>query len=156
MLLSKRCEYALRAALHLAAEEADSFVAIRDVSAALGISYPFLAKIAQDLTAAGLLTSQRGPSGGIALARPAGSITLEEIVLAIDGPAIFTECVLGLPGCGEQRPCPLHAQWAVARDRVHAMFASASLAGVAAQIQQHGFRLSDLVAAAPGQSPHEG
>lgn len=148
MLLSKRCEYGLRAALHLAAEQPSSYLAIRDISRALGIPYPFLAKIAQDLIAAGVLTSQRGPTGGVALARPASRITLEEIVVAIDGPGIFTECVLGLPGCGVQRPCPLHAQWAGTRERIRAMFAAASLAEVAERVQTDGLRLADLTAQA--------
>lgn len=143
MLLSKRCEYGIRAALHLAAEEPSGYVATRDVSAALGIPYPYLAKITQDLIAAGLLTSQRGPAGGVALARPPSRITLEEIVLALDGPAVFAACVLGLPGCGEQRPCPLHEQWGETRERIHRMFERATLAAMAERIQADGLRLRD-------------
>lgn len=144
MLLSKRCEYGLRAALYLATEDLDGYVAIRDVSRALGIPYHFLAKIVQDLIGAGLLTSHRGPAGGVALARPTTRITLREIVLALDGPGVFTACVLGLPGCGLQRPCPLHDQWAETRDRFHRMFEEATLGSMAARIKANGFRLSDV------------
>lgn len=148
MLLSRSCEYGLRASLYLAGEPAGTYVPIRSVSDALGIPYPFLAKIAQTLNTAGILNSVRGPSGGVTLARPASAIRLKEVVLALDGPGIFTECVLGLPGCGNRKPCPLHAQWAGARARVHDMFEAATLADVAQRIQSEGLRLKDLVAAA--------
>lgn len=146
MLLSRSCEYGIRAALYLAGQPASPLVPIRSISEALGMPYAFLAKIAQALIGAGLLTSTRGPHGGVALARPASRITLEQIVLAIDGPAVFTECVLGLPGCGDRTPCPLHAQWAAARGKAHAMFADATLASVAERVRTEGFRLADLTA----------
>src|SRR5690606_11732767 len=140
MLLSKSCEYGLRAALHLATTTAAGYVPIREVSTALGIPYHFLAKIAQVLIQGGLLDSTRGPHGGVRLARPAERIKLSEIVLLLDGPAVFEECVLGLPGCGVQRPCPLHAGWAPARERVRAMFERTSLAELAQRIQMEGLR----------------
>jgi Rrf2 family protein len=146
MLLSQRCEYALRAALYVAAEPG-AYVAVREISDALGIPYHFLAKIVQTLTGAGLFQSMRGPTGGVALARPAARITLKEIVLAVDGPAVFQECVLGLPGCGDRKPCPLHEQWAPARAQVERMFADATLADTAARIQAGDYRLANLVAA---------
>lgn len=146
MLLSKSCEYGLRAALYLASGAPDAYVPIRDVSTALGIPYHFLAKIAQAMIQQGLLGSTRGPNGGIRLARPADQITLYEIVRALDGPAIFETCVLGLPGCGTQQPCPLHDRWAPAREQVRAMFAQTPLAELAARIKAHDFRLADLTA----------
>ena len=142
MLLSKSCEYAIRTALYLAAADSASYIAVREVSSALNIPYHFLAKTVQTLIQAGLFESMRGPHGGIALARPAGRIRLHEIVEAVDGPAVFRECVLGLPGCGDRKPCPLHHQWAPARDRVRDMFAQATLADTAEQIQAGDFRLA--------------
>jgi Rrf2 family protein len=146
MLLSQRCEYALRAALYVATEPG-AYVAVRDISDALGIPYHFLAKIVQTLTGAGLFQSMRGPTGGVALARPARRITLKEIVLAVDGPAVFRACVLGLPGCGDRKPCPLHDRWAPARAEIEAMFADATLADTAARIQAGDYRLAALVPA---------
>ena len=148
MLLSQRCEYAVRAALYIAALDSAAYVAVREISDALRIPRHFLAKTVQDLTAAGVLTSMRGPTGGLALARPADRITLEEIVLAVDGADVFTECVLGLPGCGDRKPCPLHDQWAPARARVHQMFPGATLADTAGRIRDGEFRLAFPVLAA--------
>jgi Rrf2 family protein len=142
MLLSQRCEYAIRAALYLAALDRSSYVAVREISAALGIPHSFLAKTVQDLTGAGVLVSMRGPVGGLALARSADQTTLEEIVVAVDGPGLFSECVLGLPGCGDHQPCPVHAQWASTRGRIRGMFASTTLADTAARIQSGDLRLA--------------
>jgi Rrf2 family protein len=147
MLLSKACEYGIRAVLYLTSGPNDTYVPIRSVSDALGIPYHFLAKVVQTLAQADVITSSRGPHGGIALARPASQITLKEIVLAIDGASIFTECVLGLPGCGERKPCPLHEQWATARDRIHRMFDHVSLAEMAERMEAQDFRLANLLPA---------
>lgn len=144
MLLSKSCEYGLRAALYLTALQREGFVSIKDISRDLGISFPFLTKIFQKLTQQGILHSFRGPRGGVALARPAGQIMLVEIVLAIDGPDLFEECVLGLPGCGERQPCPLHDSWAKERDRIRRMFGAESLQSVARRVRKADLRLVAL------------
>ncbi len=141
MLLSQRCEYAVRAALFVAAADRTGYVSVREISEALQIPQPFLAKTVQTLTSAGIFTSMRGPAGGLALARPAARISLKDVVQAIDGSALFSACVLGLPDCGDRTPCPLHAEWAPARERVHRMFADATLADTAAQVRDGSLRL---------------
>lgn len=130
MILSKACEYGLRAMLYLASTPTGSYVASRTVSDDLGLPYPFFAKVVQTLAQAQLLTSQRGPSGGIALAKDATEISLIEVVTAIDGTSLFSACVLGLPGCGLDQPCPLHAQWASTRTRIHELFQTATIASL--------------------------
>jgi len=147
MLLSKACEYGIRSVLYLTDGPTGTYVPIRSISDALGIPYHFLAKVVQTLAQADVLTSSRGPNGGIALARPASQISLKEIVVALDGDDIFTECVLGLPGCGARKPCPLHEQWAPARDRIHRMFDHVSLAEMAERMEAHDFRLANLLPA---------
>ncbi|QXD16121.1 Rrf2 family transcriptional regulator [Rhodocaloribacter litoris] len=142
MLLSKSAEYGLRATLYLTALEPEGYVAIREISKELDISFHFLTKILQKLTEAGLIRSFRGPKGGVALARSPDRITLYDIVVAIDGPELFTECVLGLPGCGEHRLCPLHDAWRVERGRLQALLTGTTLATLAARIREEGLRLA--------------
>ena len=147
MLLSKSCEYGLRASLHLATlEREEEFVSISEISEALDISFHFLTKTFQKLTEAGIMHSHRGPKGGIALARPADDVTLLDIVLAIDGPDLFEECILGLPECGNQRPCPIHERWATERSRLEVMFTRKSLAETAKEVREQNLRLKDLTA----------
>lgn len=140
MILSRRCEYGLRAALFLASRS-DAPVPVREVSTALGIPNAFLAKTVRDLVQAGIVASQSGARGGLTLARPAGSVVLKDVVVAIDGPDLFETCVLHLPGCGELAPCPLHGAWVVIRDRIEAMLAGETLEAAAEATRAHGFRI---------------
>jgi Rrf2 family protein len=127
-MLSKSCEYGLRASLYLASLDHDGYVSIGTISEELNISFPVLTKIFQKLNDADLLESQRGPKGGVALTKPADDVTLYDIVVAIDGDDLFRECVLGLPNCGSAEPCPLHDEWVEERDRFETMFRNATLA----------------------------
>jgi Rrf2 family protein len=127
MLLSKSCEYGIRASLYVSMHGGDEYLPIRVISADLDMSAHFLTKILQQLTRAGIMKSFKGPKGGVALARPASDIRLMDLVAAIDGPQLFQECMLGLPGCGERKPCPLHNRWMIERSRLAALFEATTL-----------------------------
>jgi Rrf2 family protein len=142
MLLSKACEYGLRSALFIASvEEDDNYVSIREISDKLDIPYHFLAKILQKLTAAGLLKSMKGPNGGVRLEKQHENIQLLEIVTAIDSDKLFTECILGLPGCGKQAPCALHHKWMVHREGIKNMLSSTTLKELVGQTKAGNFRM---------------
>lgn len=141
MMLSRGCEYGLRASLYLVSLKEDGFVPIRRLSQELDIEFHFLTKLFQQLTEAGLVHSQRGPKGGVAFAKSADAVTPMDVVLAIDGPELFQECVLGLPGCGEQKPCPLHDTWATERKRLRSMFETTSLQEMSDRMKTEGHRL---------------
>ncbi len=141
MLLSKSSIYGLRATLYISSLKSDEFVTVKQISKELDISFHFLAKILQSLTQHGVLKSFRGPNGGIALAKPATEIHLNEVLNAIDGPTMFDECIMGLPGCGHERPCPLHAQWAVAQKQIRELFENTTLAEQAERIDELDLRL---------------
>ena len=144
MLLSRSAEYGLRAALYLASLEQSGFVSIRDISDHLGLSFHFLTKIFQKLTRAGLLHSYRGPNGGVVLAKPASEITLKDVVVAVDGEELFTSCILGLPGCGDPAPCPLHHRWEVERRRLGDMLEGLTLHDTAAGVRARTLRLTGV------------
>lgn len=143
MLLSKSCVYGLRAAIYLATKEESQFVPIKKMSETLEISHHFLTKILQELTAEGLLSSYKGPNGGVKLKKPAGEITLMDVVLAIDGPDLLTQCALGLPGCGHQNPCPLHDKWASTRDSIRQMLESSTLEHLVERSKRENLRLTN-------------
>lgn len=142
MLLSKSCVYGLRASLYLASRQDGTYKSIRQISEQLDISFHFLTKNLQELTEAGLLESQKGPKGGVRLTKPGADITLFEIVTAIDGHKLFTECALGLPGCGIAKPCPLHEKWADTRDSIREMLASTNLVEMAEKGKQMNLRIT--------------
>ncbi|MDX1638621.1 MAG: Rrf2 family transcriptional regulator [Balneolaceae bacterium] len=142
MLLSKSCIYGLRAALYLASRDDGEYVPIREMSEKLDISFHFLTKILQELSAADLMESYKGPNGGIRLAKPGTEISLMEIVTAIDGPEMFTECALGLPGCGVEKPCPLHDTWSKTRDSISKMLNETTLTKLADKGKQMNLRIT--------------
>jgi Rrf2 family protein len=85
MRLSARVDYALRAGVELAAAQDRAMTAER-VATAQAIPGKYLEGILVQLRNAGLVRSQRGPDGGHRLARPAGQITLADVIRAVDGP----------------------------------------------------------------------
>ncbi len=144
MLLSKACIYGVRASLYMSlVYQKDRYISIREMSEKLNISFHFLTKILQQITHAGLMHSYKGPNGGINLSKDPNEITIIKIVDAIDGMAVFTECVIGLPGCGRNKPCPLHEKWAVARQELQDMFENTTLHEMAISSKKLNLRLSD-------------
>lgn len=142
MLLSKSCVYGLRASLYLASRTDGEYVPIKKMSDKLEISFHFLTKILQQLTAEGIMESFKGPNGGIRLNRNGSDVHLMDIVLAIDGPQLLTECALGLPGCGTKNPCPLHDKWAETRDSIRIMLEETSLTELVKKGKAENLRLT--------------
>lgn len=142
MLLSKSCVYGLRASLYLASRTDGEYVPIKRMSDKLEISFHFLTKILQQLTAEGIMESFKGPNGGIRLNRNGNNVYLMDIVLAIDGSQLLTECALGLPGCGTKNPCPLHDKWAKTRDSIRAMLEETSLTELVKKGKAENLRLT--------------
>ena len=143
MILSKTCNYGIKAAIYVSLQEDRKYVPIREISGELNISFHFLTKILQILTKRNIMISFRGPRGGVSLARPAHSISLIEVIEAIDGPVIFHDCVLGLEHCGEDRPCPIHSRWEPIRESLKKLFQDASLASMTGGVREGNLRLTD-------------
>lgn len=111
MLFSKACQYAIRAMTYLAKQESGRVCSIQEISRETRTPTPFLSKIISTLSRNRLIRARRGPHGGAMLACPPDQITVGDILEAIDGPLDMQRCVLGLPECSDQNPCPLHGQW---------------------------------------------
>ena len=86
MRISAKSDYAIRALAELAALPPGIPVKAEQIARSQGISEGFLLGILGELRRAGLLRSQRGQSGGYALARPAAEISLADVIRAVDGP----------------------------------------------------------------------
>lgn len=119
MIYSAACEYAIRAATHLARHPRGRFVKAQDISEVEEIPAPFLSTVLQRLVAADLLESARGPGGGYQLALPADQISLYDIKAAVDGVAELKACAVGLAVCSDEMPCPLHETWKPIREQIN-------------------------------------
>src|SRR2546423_9018524 len=91
MRLTLFTDFALRALMRLAGEPTRSF-ATNEIASEFGISRNHLAKVVRDLADGGFITTQRGAGGGFALARPPQSITLGEVVRALEARQALVEC----------------------------------------------------------------
>jgi Rrf2 family transcriptional regulator, iron-sulfur cluster assembly transcription factor len=141
-VLSKPTIYAIRALLYLVAKEKENeFVSIRELAANLDLSFHFMTKILQKLTQNGIIQSSRGATGGIILKRSSSSIYIADIVTAIEASEFFEKCILGLPGCGSKKPCPMHAFWKETKSSIREMFESTTLMEMGRQTKMKSLRL---------------
>jgi Rrf2 family protein len=86
MRISAKADYAVRAVIELAAAPAGASLSAREIATAQDIPQNFLENILAELRRAGIVHTHRGPGGGSSLARPPETISVGEILLAIDGP----------------------------------------------------------------------
>ncbi len=143
-MLSKSCVYGIRSVLYLTVEKDRQFVPIKEISDRLDISFHFLTKILQNLSHGGIIASFKGPKGGVRLARPATEISVLDIVHILDGKDIFDQCILGLPGCQDKKPCPLHDSWKLSREKIKSDLQEANLASLAIKIKNEDLRLYEM------------
>ena len=132
MRLTKEGEYAVRIVLFLAAR-ADGQAANRKLIAEkMDIPYHFLGKIGPKLAAAGLIEIIQGSKGGYRLNRPAGDITLLDVVEAVEGEILLNDCVIKPEVCNRTSFCPVHQAWSEAREMLRKTLAAANFEQMAA------------------------
>ena len=136
-MFSKACEYGIRASIFIASKSLNAErVRLRDVAKEIHTPEAFTAKIMQDLARCGIVDSVKGPKGGFEIdMEKMGTIKLKDIVVAIDGDQIFTGCGLGLKMCNEDKPCPIHHDFAKIRGELDKMLENTLLSALASQVQ---------------------
>jgi Rrf2 family nitric oxide-sensitive transcriptional repressor len=105
MQLNLRTDYALRMLMALAAK--DEVVSIDWMADHYDISRNHLAKVAQDLVAAGYVVSLRGRGGGLRLARPPAEINVGDVVRSMENLTGFVACMGGKEKCVIDGACGL-------------------------------------------------
>lgn len=132
-MFSKSCEYGIKATLFIAQNSQDELrVSLKEIAAAIDSPVAFTAKILQTLAKSGIVNSTKGPSGGFDIEQATlRSITLKQIIIAIDGDALFKGCALGLSICNEEEPCPMHEKFVVIRNQLNETLQSSNLLDVA-------------------------
>lgn len=110
-MFSKACKYAIRAVFYLSVHsDTDQKLGAKEIAGALDVPKPYLAKILQQLARHNLISSSKGAGGGFFLNEKDREIRIRDVVECIDGEGIFSDCILGLPVCSSENPCPLHAK----------------------------------------------
>lgn len=131
MRISTRGRYALRALLDVARHDGDGPVSRQDIAGRQEISADYVAQLFRHLQTAGLVEGVKGPGGGYRLGRAAASITVADVVRAVEGPVALVECVLA--ECEEAQPCRradgcvTHLLWRQVSDAVTDMLNAVTL-----------------------------
>jgi Rrf2 family protein len=128
--ISAKADYAVRAAVELAAASHDEPLKAEAIAEAQQIPPRFLENILVELRHSGIVQSRRGAEGGYRLSRPADDITIAEVIRAVDGPLAT---VRGDPAdeLDYEGPAgPLQEVWLALRANIRQVLESVTLAAV--------------------------
>ncbi|MEZ5254103.1 MAG: Rrf2 family transcriptional regulator [Microthrixaceae bacterium] len=123
--ITRRSDLATRALIELA--HRGERTKAGDLAAAVGTTPGFLSQAMTPLVAKGWARSEPGPSGGYQLVADLSSISVLDVIEAIEGPSDGGRCVLQDRPCGESGTCALHFPWTRARTQLLEELSAASL-----------------------------
>lgn len=146
MRISEGVEWALHSCLVLAGLPSGAALPSSKLAALYALPGPYLAKQMQALTRAGITESLPGPRGGYRLARPAGQISVLEVVLAVDGDEPAFRCT----EIRKQGPCASAPASYVSPCGISRAMAAAEAAW---RVELHRRSLADLLADATRDAP---
>ena len=123
MIISQACKIAIKSLVLIASKSfIGEKVGIKLISKEIAENEHTIGKTLQVLVKHGLLSSVRGPQGGFYLTENQYNTNMYKIVETIDGNNIFKECILGLPECNNENPCPMHHSFEGLRVSLYQIF----------------------------------
>jgi Rrf2 family protein len=133
--LSKKADYALIAMTHLAhkPEGVGVSTSARDIAERYDIPLELMAKVLQRLVRTGLLDSTQGTRGGYALSRSSATISVADVIQAIDGPFTVTACSTDKQDCEQYGKCSIRGPLWQIRERIVSALGTVSIAEMAAE-----------------------
>jgi Rrf2 family protein len=140
MMFSTKAEYGVRVMAHLAGREDEGPTSLTSIAEAEGLPLAYLEHLAARLRRAELVESRRGAHGGYSLARPAASITMAEVVRALEGEIAPIECITadadGVLVCARDGepghdPCPTKLLWTRVQGSIVRTLTDMTLADIA-------------------------
>jgi len=147
MQLTRAADYAMRVMIHLAKLPPAERALLPALAAATAAPESFLSKVLQALSRAGLITSQRGQSGGFAILARGRQASMREVIEAIDGPLFLNVCLISKRACGRSKWCPAHPVWVQAQQAMMEVLSGAVVQELAAAVPGRHERASIVVPA---------
>ena len=114
-IYSKGCEHALRVLTSIPIKQYNQNFLVQSLCRKSKVPESSARKSLQILVKNNILDAVTGPGGGYRFKRHPDDITLLSIVKAIDGPDVFEKCIMGMPQCSKDKPCPVHNTWVKVR-----------------------------------------
>jgi Rrf2 family protein len=112
MRLTREGDYAVRVVVDLAGRHPGAVVRTAELTTATEVPRAYLAKILRALSHAGLVRTRPGSRGGVSLARDPATITLRQMIQAVEGPIYLNRCLVRRGECPRDTICPVHPVWA--------------------------------------------
>ena len=125
--ISKLTDYGTVVMTYLA-KEGDRLHAVSEIAGEIRVAAPTVSKILKQLVREGLVVSHRGAKGGYSLARPAGAISMLEIIDALEGRVGLTECGSSPGLCEQESLCSIRTNWQRINGAVREALAGVTLA----------------------------
>lgn len=117
-MLSLTCKTAIKAVIYLASRHGSGERSgIREIAEFIDASEHTVGKMLQTLVKEEVINSAKGPNGGFFITGKQMNQSVINIIYAIDGKEVFSECGLGLSKCSATHPCPMHNDYKAIRDR---------------------------------------
>lgn len=131
MRLTTKGRFAVTAMLDLALNEVDRPVTLAGISERQDISLSYLEQLFSRLRRNGLVKSVRGPGGGYRIARPQQTISISDIITAVDEQIDATQCG-GHENCMGDKRCMTHELWSSLNVKILEYLSGVSLADLVA------------------------
>src|SRR3954468_6070261 len=131
MRVSAKSDYALRALIELAGREDGAPVSAEELGRLQDIPHGFLQAILADLRRAGVVMSQRGQSGGWRMGRPADSVTVADVIRAVDGPLVSVYGLRPEAVTYNESAAVLQHVWIAARSSLRDVFEAVTIRALA-------------------------
>jgi FeS assembly SUF system regulator len=132
--LSKKADYALMAMKHLATHTDVASTSARAIAEEYNIPLELMAKVLQRLARRGLLASHQGTRGGYTLSKAPSSISVADIIEAIDGPLTVTACSTDDEQCEQFTRCNVRDPLWRIKERIISALATVSLGEIASEV----------------------
>ena len=133
--VSKLTDYATVVMTCLALSDAKEILSAQQLAERAHLEVPTVSKLLKQLANAELVESKRGVNGGYRLARAPASISVADIVTAMEGPIGMTECSAQAGTCNHEPHCGVRVNW----QRI----------SLAIRVALEGVTLADMIAPPP-------
>ena len=130
--ISRLTDYSVVILASMMATRSAKPISATDLADSTGIPQPTVAKILKLLVHANILASQRGMQGGYSFCKDPETLSIAEVITALDGPVALTACVDGASGtCLVEHVCALRGRWDPLNSAVQQALENVSLKDIA-------------------------
>jgi FeS assembly SUF system regulator len=134
--ISKLADYGT-VIMNCLAKDAQSLLSANDIACRVHLALPTVSKILKILVSANLVMSVRGSGGGYRLARSPETITVADVIAALEGQTALTECNALTKKCSQDAVCAIRDNWRLIHRVIMTALESLTLADMAKPLDCH-------------------